>query len=45
MIEVNNLVSIKNVSKYFGKNQVLKNVNLEVPDHTVYAIIGPSGAG
>lgn len=45
MIEVDNLISIKNVSKYFGKNQVLKNVSLEIPDHNVYAIIGPSGAG
>jgi len=39
------LISIKNVSKYFGKNQVLNNVSLEIPDHNVYAIIGPSGAG
>lgn len=39
------MISIKNVSKYFGKNQVLNNVSLEIPDHNVYAIIGPSGAG
>lgn len=39
------LISIRNVSKYFGKNQVLNNVSLEIPEKSVYAIIGPSGAG
>lgn len=39
------MVSIKNVSKYFGENKVLNNVSIEIPDHAVYAIIGPSGAG
>lgn len=39
------MISIKNVSKYYGKNQVLKNINLEIPEQNVYAIIGPSGAG
>ncbi len=39
------MISIKNVTKYFGKLHVLKNVSLEVPKSNVYAIIGPSGAG
>lgn len=39
------MISINNVSKYFGKHQVLKNINLEIPKSNVYAIIGPSGAG
>lgn len=39
------MVSIRNVSKYFGKHQILKNVNLEVPRQSVCAIVGPSGAG
>lgn len=39
------MISIKNISKFFGKNQVLNDVSLEVPNHSVYAIIGPSGAG
>jgi ABC-type polar amino acid transport system ATPase subunit len=39
------LISIKGVSKYFGKHQVLNNINLEIPKQNVYAIIGPSGAG
>lgn len=39
------MISIKNVSKYYGKHRVLKNINLEVPEKNVYALIGPSGAG
>lgn len=39
------MVSIRNVSKYFGKHQILKNINLEIPKQSVYAVIGPSGAG
>lgn len=39
------MISIKGVSKYFGKHQVLNNINLEIPKQNVYAIIGPSGAG
>lgn len=42
---VNLMISINNVSKYFGKNKVLDNVSLELPYENVYAIIGPSGAG
>ena len=39
------MISIKNVSKNYGKHQVVKNVDLEVPKSNVYALIGPSGAG
>ncbi len=38
-------VSVKNLSVYFGKNHVLKNVSLEVDACAVTAIIGPSGCG
>ena len=39
------MISIKNVTKYFGDNKVLNNISLELPYQNVYAIIGPSGAG
>lgn len=39
------MISIKNVTKFYGKNKVLDNVSLELPYQNVYAIIGPSGAG
>ncbi len=30
---------------FFGKNQILKNINLEVHKNNVWAIMGPSGCG
>ncbi len=39
------MISIRNVSKYFGENKVLDDVSLEIPYQNVYAIVGPSGAG
>jgi len=38
-------LTVKNLSIYFGKNQVLKSVSLEVQARAVTAIIGPSGCG
>jgi len=38
-------ISVRDLSVYFGANQVLKRVNLDVPAQAVTAIIGPSGCG
>jgi phosphate transport system ATP-binding protein len=38
-------LTVKNLSIFFGTNQVLKNVSLNVRAHAVTAIIGPSGCG
>lgn len=38
-------IQIKNLHKYFGDNEVLKGINLEVNRGEVVAIIGPSGCG
>ena len=38
-------VSMKNVSKSFGKNQVLKNVTFETQEGEIFGMLGPSGAG
>jgi phosphate transport system ATP-binding protein len=38
-------LTIKGLSVFFGKNQVLKNVSLDVRARAVTAIIGPSGCG
>lgn len=38
-------LTVRNLCVYFGKNQVLKNVSLEVRARAVTAIIGPSGCG
>ncbi len=39
------VLSVKNLSKDFGANKVLKGVNLDVYEGDVVAIIGPSGCG
>jgi phosphate transport system ATP-binding protein len=38
-------LSVRNLAVHFGKNQVLKNVSLEIQARAVTAIIGPSGCG
>jgi putative glutamine transport system ATP-binding protein len=39
------LITFENVNKSFGKNHVLKNINLEVKSGEKLVIIGPSGSG
>jgi glutamine transport system ATP-binding protein len=39
------LVEIDNLHKYFGKNEVLKGINLKVRRQEVVCLLGPSGAG
>jgi len=38
-------VEIKNLNKYFGKFQALKDINLQINEGEVFAYIGPNGAG
>ena len=38
-------VEIQNLSFFYGRNQVLRNVSLDVPAYQVTAMIGPSGCG
>ena len=40
-----NLIQMKNVDKYFGDFQALKNINLEVQRKERIVICGPSGSG
>lgn len=39
------MIELRNVNKYYGKHQVLKNINLSVKDGEKLVIIGPSGSG
>jgi len=39
------LVRAENIEKWYGQNQVLKDINLEVHSGQVMTIIGPSGSG
>lgn len=38
-------VSVKGVSKAFGKLKALDNVSFDVPEHSVFGLLGPNGAG
>jgi branched-chain amino acid transport system ATP-binding protein len=40
-----NILTVKNLSKRFGRAEVLKNVKLSMGLGEIYAIIGPNGAG
>ncbi|MBF7094594.1 amino acid ABC transporter ATP-binding protein [Streptococcus sp. HF-1907] len=40
-----NIISIKGLHKYFGKNEVLKGIDLDIKKGEVVVIIGPSGSG
>jgi len=38
-------ISVKNLNFYYGKQQVLKDVSMNIPGRRVTALIGPSGCG
>jgi ATP-binding cassette subfamily B protein len=38
-------IAIKNVSFAYGDNEILNDVSLEIPENTMTAFVGPSGAG
>ncbi|CEP91971.1 ABC transporter aminoacid-family ATP-binding protein [[Clostridium] sordellii] len=39
------MIQIKNIKKNFGKNEVLKDINLNIKKGEIVAILGPSGSG
>ncbi|MEX0779338.1 MAG: ATP-binding cassette domain-containing protein [Balneolales bacterium] len=39
------VLSLKNVSKYFGKIAAVDQANFQVPKKKIYGILGPNGAG
>lgn len=39
------MIRIENLNKYFGDKHVLKNINLQIKEGEVLALIGPSGSG
>ncbi len=38
-------ISVNDLSSYFGKTKVIKNISITIPEKKVIAIIGPSGCG
>lgn len=39
------MITIEHINKSFGKQQVLKDINLEIPAGQVVGLLGPNGAG
>lgn len=39
------MISVKNITKYFGHHEVLKDISAEIAPQEVVVIIGPSGSG
>ena len=45
-MEINmNILSIKNLKKKYGNKEVLKGLDLDVPEHSVFGFVGKNGAG
>lgn len=40
-----NIIEVKDLSTYFEKVQILKDINIDIPKNEVTSIIGPSGTG
>ena len=44
-MEARNKITVREVSFFYGENQVLDNINANFGEHTITAIMGPSGQG
>ena len=42
---MSNAITAKNLCLWYGKAQALKNVNIQIPENNITALIGPSGCG
>ncbi len=38
-------IQVKNLTVYYGKQQALKNINIEIPKNQITVNMGPSGCG
>jgi phosphate transport system ATP-binding protein len=38
-------IQVKNLDAYYGRNQALKNINIEIPKNQITVIVGASGCG
>ncbi|MEG0598208.1 MAG: ATP-binding cassette domain-containing protein, partial [Oscillospiraceae bacterium] len=39
------ILAAKDLNFWYGANQALKNINMDIPEKQVTALIGPSGCG
>ena len=45
MVMENTAVRLEGISKSYGQNQALEDINIEVPEGEIFGLIGPDGAG
>ncbi len=45
MIQTKSIIQVSDLNLYFGEKQVLKNIQLDIAEKKVTALIGPSGCG
>ena len=39
------MIATKSLTKQYGGKNVIKNLNLNVPEGSIYGFLGPNGAG
>ena len=39
------IITVKDLCLWYGQSQALKNINIDIPEHSITALIGPSGCG
>lgn len=42
---MSNIISVKNLCLWYDKVQALKDINIDIEEHSITALIGPSGCG
>ena len=42
---MNNIITVKDLCLWYGNTKALKNVNADIPQNSITALIGPSGCG
>ena len=42
---MNEIITVKDLCLWYGQSQALKNIDIEIPEHSITALIGPSGCG
>jgi ABC-2 type transport system ATP-binding protein len=45
MTEVDKMLSVEKLTKFYGDNKALDEVSFSVPDHKIIGLLGPNGAG
>ena len=39
------IITVRDMNLWYGQTQALKNINIDIPEKSITALIGPSGCG